>query len=455
MNLLQSLVRSWAPPGTVTFNGNTYPLTMPQTTLGFREEAIEPNYSSFAQLAYQANPVIFACMEVRRALFSEARFQWRQVRGGTPGKLFGTSALKLLEQPWPGATTGDLLSRAIQDADLAGNAFIVRRRGQLTLLRPDWMTIVAASDTDEELGLAAIDARVIGYAYYPGGRGMQGDPVILLPEEVAHFAPIPDPLARFRGMSWLTPLIRDVMADQAASQHKLKFFENGATPNMVVIADKESAAAQSSTAYDMWVDMMKRAEPKGNHAYRTLYLANATADVVGSHFKEIEFGLTQAKGETRIAAAAGVPPILAGLSEGLASGTYSNYGMARRRFSDGTIWPLWANMAGSLETILPPPSGAQLWVDGRDIPFLQEDEKDRATIQQMDAAAINTLVTAGYDPVSVVDAVTAGDLVRLKHSGLYSVQLQPPGSKQELDAPADPQKKPVEPDAAKPLAPAA
>jgi hypothetical protein len=67
-------------------------------------------------------------------------------------------------------------------------------------------------------------------------------------------------------------------------------------------------------------------------------------------------------------------------------------------------------------------------VDGRHIPFLQEDEKDRAAVQQMDASAINTLVTAGYDPPSVVDAVTSGDLTRLVHSGLYSVQLQPAGA---------------------------
>jgi hypothetical protein len=31
---------------------------------------------------------------------------------------------------------------------------------------------------------------------------------------VAHWSPIPDPLANFRGMSWLTPVLREIDADQ-------------------------------------------------------------------------------------------------------------------------------------------------------------------------------------------------------------------------------------------------
>jgi hypothetical protein len=109
--------------------------------------------------------------------------------------------------------------------------------------------------------------------------------------------------------------------------------------------------------------------------------------------------------------------------------------MARRAYIDSTLWDLWGNMAGALQSILPTPSGCRLWVDGRRIPLLQEDEKDRAEIQQMDAGAINTLVTAGYEPDSVVAAVTSGDLTRLVHSGLYSVQLQKPGAEE----PAEPE----------------
>jgi len=136
-----------------------------------------------------------------------------------------------------------------------------------------------------------------------------------------------------------------------------------------------------------------------------------------------------------------VPPIVAGLSEGLAAATYSNYGQARRAFADLTMMPLWANAAKSLETIVPPPGGAELWFDD-DIPFLAEDKADQANIAQVSATTINTLITAGFMPDAVVKAVTADDFSLLvgRHSGLYSVQLQPP-------MPEGPEPEP-EPDAA-------
>src|SRR5690606_23244535 len=106
----------------------------------------------------------------------------------------------------PGATTGDLLSRAIQDVDLAGNAFFAKRAGgRIRRLRPDWVTIVLGNESDADADSFDIDSEVIGYIYHPGGRYSDHDPVNLLREQVAHFAPIPDPLAGYRGMSWLTP----------------------------------------------------------------------------------------------------------------------------------------------------------------------------------------------------------------------------------------------------------
>jgi hypothetical protein len=155
----------------------------------------------------------------------------------------------------------------------------------------------------------------------------------------------------------------------------------------------------------------------------------ADAKVVGSDLKQIDFKVTQGHGETRIAAAAGVPPIIVGLSEGpglrdvleLRAGP-----PAVRGHDDASAVAQRRRVA--LATILDVPPGAELWYDDRDIPFLQEDLKDEAEIQQTQANAIRTLVHAGFEPDSVVSAVTAADLNRLKHSGLYSVQLQAPGS---------------------------
>ncbi len=414
------------------FDGVAYPIAMPQQTLGFKEEEIAATYSGYAQGAYQGNGVVFACMERRRQVFSQAGFQYRRIRGGTPGELFGGPELARLETPWVGGTTGDLLSRIINSSDLAGNAFVIRNGAGVKVLRPDWMTIIAGSEREPEQGMAASDATIIGYAYWPGGKSFGQGPDVFLPEEIAHFAPSPDPLAMFRGMSWLTPIVREVMADGAATTHKLKFFENGATPNMVVSMDAEITPEKFSA----FVEKMDEEHKGVINAYKTLYVGGgADVKVVGSDLRQLDFKLTQGAGETRIAAAAGVPPILVGLSEGLQAATYSNYGQARRAFSDSTIWDLWRIVAGSLETIMPPPAGARLWVDTRGVPFLQEDEKDAAEIQRVKSTSISALVTAGYTPDSIIDAVVAEDFTRLVHSGLYSVQLQPPGTEQAPEQP--------------------
>jgi hypothetical protein len=244
------------------------------------------------------------------------------------------------------------------------------------------------------------------------------------PDEVAHFAPIPDPQASFRGMSWLTPLIREILSDGAATSHKLKYFENGGTPNIAVILPQ-----MKPEAFDAFVTKFRDQHEGVSNAYRALFLAGgADVKTVGSDLKQIDFKVTQGAGETRIAAAAGVPPVIVGLSEGLAASTYSNYTQARRRFADGTIRPLWRDFCGSMSAIITVPPSAELWYDDRDIPFVQEDEKDAAEVLQFEAAAIASLVTSGYTADSVVAAVTARDLNLLQHSGLFSVQLQPAGS---------------------------
>ncbi|MCZ7538259.1 MAG: hypothetical protein M5T61_21540 [Acidimicrobiia bacterium] len=54
-----------------------------------------------------------------------------------------------------------MLTQAIVDVDLAGNHFGIRRGSELRRLRPDWMTIVPGSTTDDP-DAWSVDAEVIG-----------------------------------------------------------------------------------------------------------------------------------------------------------------------------------------------------------------------------------------------------------------------------------------------------
>lgn len=408
-------------------------------TLKGKEEEISASFEGLIVQAYQSNAVVFAVEQARLQLFMQARFQFQELRNGRPGKLFGSPALNLLEHPWPTGVTGDLLSRMLLDADFGGTAFNVRAKDNtIRRLRPDWVTMVLGSENDPDVQAGDSTASVLGVIYHPGGKNSGRAVETFLRESVSIFAPIPDPLASYRGMPWLMPVIREIASDRMLTEHKIAYLANGATPNLVVSLDKDMKEAANPAAFAEWIEQFRKANPTaGWDKFSTMYLAGGiTVARVGSDMGSTGADVKQLQGavETRIAAAGGVPPVIVGLSEGLQAATYSNYGQARRRFADNTMRPLWQNAAASLETLVPPPASSRLWYDDRDIQALAEDKKDLAEVRQFESQQIRTLVDGGYKPDSVVEAVTTGDFTRLVHTGLFSVQLQAPGT----TAPADP-----------------
>ncbi|MFJ9413049.1 phage portal protein [Streptomyces sp. NPDC101227] len=431
-------------------------------------EMIENDFEGYVQGAYKRNGPIFSCILARQMVFSEARFQWRKYVNGRPEDLFGSKELTLLETPWPGGTTGELLSRVLQDSDLAGNSFWTKAddagrfghaaRGpgiRLVRMRPDWVNLVIGSHSGDPW---ALDAYVVGILYQPRSQGLiqsgsgtpTSEPVLLTPDEVAHFAPIPDPVARFRGMSWITPVIREIEADNSATTHKRSFFDNAAVPNMVMKFDKDT----SEDAFDEFVDKFRSNHQGSWNAYKTLFLMGGADVTPLTHdFRQMEFNQTVGKGEARIAAAAGVPASWVGFSEGLQGSALNsgNFSAQRRRMADGTLRPLWRMMAASFQNLVTPPAGASLWYDDRDIAFLREDSMDRAEINRVNMNAIDSGIKSGWEPDAVVDSILNDDISRLRgrHTGLVSVQMQEPGADSGHAAAAPATDQPQTPDAPK------
>jgi phage portal protein BeeE len=226
-----------------------------QTLNGPATKMAPNNFVGLASQAYATNGVVFACMMVRQLVFSSVRFRWQILRNGKPSDTFGNADLALLERPWVGGTTQDLLSRMIQDADLCGNSYWTVQSGEFVHLRPDWVDVVVEPRMLRD-GRGQIGWRKLGYLYTEGGIQSGNDPVPLLADEVVHFAPIPDPLACFRGMSWLTPILREIQADQAMTTHQRRFFDNAATPNMVIKHYPGGPGVQGATRESVakWVE---------------------------------------------------------------------------------------------------------------------------------------------------------------------------------------------------------
>jgi len=361
-----------------------------------------------------------------------------EMTSGDDLRQWRNKGLALLAHPEPGKTTGDLLTRMMLDNDLAGNCYVVRRPDTLKVLRPDWTEIVIGSTkepitgTFDDLMAWDVDAGFAGIIHQPGGPSAGQKPVAYLAEEVAHFALTPDPLARYRGISWLQSCLREMMADTATTTLKQSYFEHGATPNLLV-----QLPVADPAKFREWTAVFDQEHEGAERAWKTMYLGQGhDATVIGNNLGAAGADLKalQGSGETRLAAAAGVPPVIAGISEGLQGSSLNagNFGAARRMFADMTIRPAWRNACGSLESIIPPPQGFRLWYDATDIPFLAEDVKDAADVLALQATAMRTLGDGGWDPDSVVDAVASGDLYRLyrNHTGLLPVQLQAPGTSQ-------------------------
>ena len=295
--------RFGGPAGSYTYNGVSYPYGYSFTMQPTRKKQVDPTYAGYAAWPTSVG-VVFALMLAKASLFSEARFQWRQFRNGRPGPLFGNTELEALEAPWPNATTGDLLSRLIQGLRPDRATSTGGRTGDgLTPLRPDWVTIVVGSNMDTD-NPAAADRR--------SGRGLHLPPRRAQLRRRPHRSTCrgglslhraPPTRSRGSGDNPLTSILQEVMADEAATAHKLKFFEGGATPNLAVSVDLPDP--------DDFFEFVKRYREEGEgvaNAYKTLFFNTGTTfQTVGTDLRQLDFKVTQGAGETRIASAAGVP----------------------------------------------------------------------------------------------------------------------------------------------------
>jgi phage portal protein BeeE len=413
------------------YNGHQYPLGVNQTwSSSKRVQHLASSLPAYAG-ALQGCPPAFAAQMVRALVLSQARFVFRNKRTArSPGRTFGTTALSTLENPWPGGTTGELLARMEWHAGLAGAAYVYKKPDRLRVLRPDFTAVLYGSELEPDDPMHALDGEKIGYVYINGGWGLNSDKsriTTLLPDEVAHWTPIPDPLSPESGISWVTPALRDIQSDKAATEHKLLFFANGATPNMVV----KGIPAATREQFNDIVESIEERHTGVKNAYKTLYLtAGADATVVGSDLSQLDMKQTQGGGETRISVLSRVPAPLLGISEGLAGSSLNagNFGMARRMFADTWVYPSLQDLSSALSVIVNVPGDSDLWFDTADIPLLREDGKDAADIALVNATAIRQLWDGGADPMSAVQTIAPDWMTTLKHTGKLSVQLQEPGA---------------------------
>jgi phage portal protein BeeE len=398
-------------------------------------------YSSLNALEASRNAVVSAAVQFRSQVFSEITFKFQRFEDSRPAGLFGDARLRILESPWPGCSTGDLLSIMETDVSVFGNSYWVREGQRLCRLPADRVLVVTGEKTNRTNN-DRYAYELLGYLALPHPQ-LQPDidtPIdpslhgtFYTPEQVAHYKALPDPANPFVGRSWISTILPDSLADNELTGYKSMYIRNAATPNMAVMFPKEYQPEE----IERFKELMDAKHAGMDKAFKTLYLGGgADVRMLGSNFEQLDMHRTQGGGETRIAVASGVPATILGISEGLGGSALNagNYMASRRRFADGTMRPLWRAACSALSQLLLIPSGTRLWYDERDVSFLQEDVRDTAEIRMREAGTIRQLIDGGFDPSSVVDAVVSGDMARLIHTGNLSVQLRPVNESGTVDA---------------------
>jgi hypothetical protein len=370
-------------------------------------EPVMPQLAAFAQQANSSSAIVFAAILVRMALFSEVTFQ---LQAKDDKHLWGRdTVLSKLEEPFgPGSTTSDLLCRMEQDVSLAGNAYIWDAPGEdrLVRLRPDWVTIVSERVHMDGGGEYR---RKIGYWWEPPKSVLdQGEGFMVPAAECVHFAPVPDPAADFRGMSWLTPAIREIQGDDGLTGYKIKYLQNSASPNLLI---KYAQKLQPGTVDSVRERMHARYGGVDN-AFKTLVLdQGADVTVIGNSLQQMDFSGVSATGVERILADGGVPGVLVGLEP--LRGAGRGYQESMQKLANLYARPQWRKACGALSQIVDVPAGNRLWFDVSDIAALQDGELERGQAALVNGQALLAMVQAGYTHESAVTAVMSGDLSKL------------------------------------------
>jgi hypothetical protein len=393
-------------------------------------ESVVPQLALGAANAFGTSSVAFSAILARIMLFSEARFQLQSV---SDKKLFGNQSLVILERPWPDGTTGELLARMELDVSLAGNAYIWDSGDdRLVRWRPDWVTIIS----EIVQGPRGPYRQKVGYYFEPpkDAQAQYGDPQMVPVGEVAHWAPVPDPQAEFRGMSWLTPVLREIQADSAMTTYKTKYLENAATPNLLI---KYAQKLQPGTI-DSLRERITGRYGGVNNAFKTIVLdQGADLTVIGNSLSQMDFSTVQSAGTERILAASMVPAVLVGLEplRGAGRGYEESIGKL------ANLWgrPQWRSACGALQKLVPgiPEQGIRLWYDTSDIAALQDTETNQAQVTLVRSQAMLVCRQAGFTQESIVAFIRSGDPGQLvpdpgapppQGSTQQHMLPQPPGS---------------------------
>ena len=291
----------------------------------------------------------------------------RMVENGFYLDLPNHALIRLLNNPNPFMSRGQMWGTVVMDRALAGNAYLLKARVQdgpfkgavaeLWRLRPDRVRIIP----DPKNFIA-------GYEY--GGAGGVTYP----PQDIIHFK-TRHPLSDHYGMPPLMAIAGRVDIDEYMRNFLQSFFERGGTGPGAILSNKQKMTAEAKEEIRT---RHRRQYGPGNYldlmildnaetTYTQMGLNRGLRDALP---KEID-----AQTEARIAMVFGIPASILGLLIGMESSSYANKKADREVFWKITMAPLLSDLDDVLNLRLVPDFGAidEVLFDLSDIEALQEE----------------------------------------------------------------------------------
>lgn len=324
-----------------------------------RAQLPDSKYTTYANEGYSKNELVFAAIEALAGSAAEPRLQYRS---GEKWNIRGP-VIDLLNRPNPFLSRFDFFANVIMHRALAGNAYaLIIRSGsgkplELWLMRPDRVSIVPSSTSF-----------ISHYEYDLGGNQV----AVLPPRDVIHFK-TRNPLNDFYGMPPLMAAAGRVDIDNFMKDFVKTYFAKAGVPGgMLSIKQKLSDEARNE------IKRRFKSEYGGSAGWHELIVLDST---------EASFTpMTQNLGPSglvvpdldkintrRILSVFGVPPALLGVDD--ANTSYASLEMLQRFFWDNTLAPLYKDLAGDMNLVLPQNFAGvdEIAFDMTDVRALRED----------------------------------------------------------------------------------
>lgn len=274
-----------------------------------------------------------------------------------------------LDQPNPYYSGVHLLGALVADLMLTGNAYMVKvRTGNRRIAELWW----APSTTMEPMWPDDGSAFISHYEYR-----VEGDVIMIPPEDVVHIRQGFDPSNIRKGLSDLASLYREIATDNEAANWTASLLKNGAVPGVVISPEGDTIANQDEA--DEVKDQYIQRFGGDNRGAPLVLRGAAKVQVLSFSPNEMNLAAIRNVPEERITAVLGIPAAVVGLGTGLEQTKVgATLDAMERQAYKSCLIPMQRLIVAELQMQLVPdfgdPSTLRVQFDLSEVSALQEDQ---------------------------------------------------------------------------------